>query len=80
MFAIAIWQWGVELVFVFIYFLQINFINGKSMFVDSLFANFIYFTSTLINAFYLFGDNNFQQNGSKFGWAKAVFLAIVQYP
>ncbi len=73
MFSISFWQWILELAFVGISIVHIFFLVGISKFLDELWVVYVHFHIQTINAFYLFGDNEFHRNVVEYGFFRAVW-------
>ena len=78
MFSVNVWQWILELLFQMLAIVQLNFLMGRSKFLDSLWHVFGLFHVQFINAFYLFGDRKFQRHVDENGLLKAIRRALLQ--
>ncbi len=73
MFSISFWQWVLEMVFMAIMRIHLYLSVGSNKFIDELMTVYVYFHLSTINAFYLFGDRDFQRSVIKFGFVRALW-------
>ncbi len=67
-----------ELLFHFLAVTQLAIVKGHSEFYDDLWRVFAAFYVQFINAFYLFGDKEFQRGVDENGLIKSIQRALLQ--
>ncbi len=78
MFSVSFWQWVLEVLLVLLMTLHLYYLAGKSRFFDKFFNVIGTFYYHVINAFYLFGDREFQRGVTQNGILTSVRKAIFQ--
>ncbi len=78
MLATTVWQWGLELIFMFIFMIHLHVTIGYSRVYDKLWILLSLLFSNVLNGFYLLGDKRFYANVRNIGLAKALWKAFIQ--
>ncbi len=79
MFTVSIWQLLLEIVFMIVLNVKLFFVpTTDSKLAEQLWLNYIHVHFTLVNAFYLLGDNLFLKSVQEVGLLKALLKAICQ--
>ncbi len=78
MFSVNIIQWGLEFLFMFIFSSKIWIDSENSHLTNRLWLHYVQIHLTLVNAFFLLGDNSFQRSVTEVGVLKSLAKALLQ--
>ncbi len=75
---VNVWQWLCEVLFLIQFVVHLVFTHGKSKVFDQFWVVFVLFYFTILNGFYLLGDQRFQRSLRDHGFMKSFKSALLQ--